>query len=108
MKSGGNNFDFIAMTPPRASLCPPINLVALSTTISTPQSRGLTTYGLANVLSQTTTTLFLCAIFTKALKSGTFILGLAIDSKYNTFVFSFIAASTDFRSEVSTKVVSIP
>ena len=47
----------MAMMPPKTSLCPPMNLVALSTTMSTPQSSGRMTYGLANVLSHITSRL---------------------------------------------------
>lgn len=48
------------MTPPTASFCPPMNVVAISTTTSTPKSRGRQTAGDARY-SQITTMPRACA-----------------------------------------------
>ena len=96
------------MMPPKTSLCPPINLVALSTTMSTPQSSGRITYGLANVLSHITSRSLSRANFTRGGIAVTLMFGLAIVSKYRIFVFPFIAFFTVSMSLQSTNVVSIP
>jgi len=69
------------MTPPKLVPWPPINLVALWTTISAPCSIGLNRYGVPNVLSTTTGNPCFLAIALIASISGISLLGFPKVSK---------------------------
>ena len=80
-KSAGSSSDFMQIAPPMTSLWPPMNLLALSTTRSTPHSRGRSTQGLAKVLSQMTTMPRAWASVTSGSIAAVFMVGLAMASK---------------------------
>ena len=79
--------------PPTLSLWPFRNFVVLWTTRSAPKSIGRWTYGLANVLSTTTTTSRACAISQAAVRSVSRSVGLVGVSRNSIRVAGRIAFS---------------
>jgi hypothetical protein len=95
-------------TPPVASACPPMYLVAECSTRSASCSSGRQITGGASVESMTSSDPFSCAMSASLRRSATAVVGLAIVSAYTTLVAGRMAALTWSRSVMSTNSVSTP